>query len=33
LNAGYIPMQAFDGQQMFLLQAIRSYRGALSFVF
>jgi hypothetical protein len=33
LNAGYIPMQTFDGQQMFLLQAIRSYRGALSFVF
>jgi hypothetical protein len=33
MNAGYIPIQAFDGQQMFLLQAIRSYRGALSFVF
>lgn len=33
LNAGYIPIQAFDGQQMFLLQAVRSYRGALSFVF
>jgi hypothetical protein len=33
LNAGYIPLQSFDGQQMFLLQAIRSYRGALSFVF
>jgi hypothetical protein len=33
LNAGYIPIQTFDGQQMFLLQAIRSYRGALSFVF
>jgi hypothetical protein len=33
LNAGYIPMQTYDGQQMFLLQAFRSYRGALSFVF
>jgi hypothetical protein len=33
LNAGYIPIQTFDGQQMYLLQAIRSYRGALSFVF
>jgi hypothetical protein len=33
LNAGYIPIQASDGQQMFLLQAIRSYRGALNFIF
>jgi hypothetical protein len=33
LGAGYIPMGTFDGQQMALLQAIRSYRGALSFVF
>jgi hypothetical protein len=33
LNAGYIPIQTFDGQQIYLLQAIRSYRGALSFVF
>lgn len=33
MKAGYIPIQTFDGQQMYLLQAIRSYRGALSFVF
>jgi hypothetical protein len=33
LKAGYIPIQAFDGQQMYLLQAVRSYRGALSFIF
>jgi Carboxypeptidase regulatory-like domain len=33
LKAGYIPIQSADGQSMFLLQAIRSYRGALSFVF
>lgn len=33
LNAGYIPIQTYDAQQMFLLQAVRSYRGALSFVF
>ncbi len=33
LKAGYVPVQSFDGQRMYLLQAIRSYRGALSFVF
>ncbi len=33
LKAGYIPVQTFDGQQIFLLPAVRSYRGALSFVF
>ncbi len=33
LKAGYVPLQSFDGQRMYLLQAIRSYRGALSFVF
>ena len=33
LKAGYIPIQSLDGQRMYLLQAIRSYRGALSFVF
>jgi hypothetical protein len=33
LKAGYVPIQTYDGQQMYLLQAIRSYRGALSFVF
>ncbi len=33
LRAGYIPLQIIDGQQMYLLQAIRSYRGALSFIF
>ena len=33
LKAGYIPIQTFDGGQMYLLQAIRSYRGALSFIF
>ena len=33
LKAGYVPIQTYDGQQMYLLQAIRSYRGALSFIF
>ena len=33
LKAGYVPVQTHDGQQMYLLQAIRSYRGALSFIF
>ena len=33
LKAGYVPIQTHDGQQMYLLQAIRSYRGALSFIF
>jgi hypothetical protein len=33
LKAGYVPIQTYDGQQMYLLQAIRTYRGALSFIF
>ena len=33
LRAGYVPIQTFDGQQIYLLPAVRSYRGALSFVF
>ena len=33
LRAGYFPIHSLDGQQMYLLQAIRCYRGALSFVF
>ena len=33
LKAGYVPIPTADGRQMYLLQAIRSYRGALSFIF
>ena len=33
LKTGYVPIQTYDGQQMYLLQALRSYRGALSFIF
>jgi len=33
LRSGYLPIQTHDGQTMYLLQAVRSYRGALSFVF
>ena len=33
LKAGYVPIPTLDGRQMYLLQAIRSYRGALSFIF
>jgi hypothetical protein len=33
LKAGYIPIQAPDGQTLYLLQAVRSYRGSLSFIF
>jgi hypothetical protein len=33
LKSGYVPLQAADGRMMYLLQAIRSYRGALSFIF
>jgi hypothetical protein len=33
LKAGYIPIRTFDGQQLYLFQAVRSYRGALSFIF
>ena len=33
LKAGYIPVQTSDGQTLYLLQAVRSYRGSLSFIF
>lgn len=33
LKAGYIPVQTPDGQTLYLLQAVRSYRGSLSFIF
>lgn len=33
LKTGYLPLQAYDGQTMYLLQAVRSYRGSLSFIF
>jgi hypothetical protein len=33
LKAGYIPIQTADGQTLYLLQAVRSYRGSLSFIF
>ena len=33
LKAGYIPIQGSDGQTIYLLQAIRAYRGSLSFIF
>lgn len=33
LRSGYVPMTSADGRALMLLQAIRSYRGALSFVF
>jgi hypothetical protein len=33
LKAGYIPIQTVDGQTLYLLQAVRSYRGSLSFIF
>ena len=33
LKAGYIPIQGPDGQTLYLLQAVRSYRGSLSFIF
>ena len=33
LKSGYISMPTLSDRRMFLLQAIRSYRGALSFVF
>ncbi len=33
LKAGYIPIQGHDGQTIYLLQAIRAYRGSLSFIF
>ena len=33
LKAGYIPIQMADGQTLYLLPAVRSYRGSLSFIF
>ena len=33
LKSGYIPLQAMDGRMIYLLQAIRSYRAALSFIY
>jgi hypothetical protein len=33
LKAGYVPIQTPDGQTLYLLQAVRSYRGSLSFIF
>ena len=33
LKDGYLPIQAHDGRLMFLLPAVRGYRGSLSFIF
>ena len=33
LKTGYAPIQTYDGRQLYLFQAIRNYRGALSFIF
>ena len=33
LKTGYVPMQAADGRMLTLLQAIRGYSGALSYIF
>ncbi len=33
LRSGYVPLQAVDGRMIYLLQAIRSYRAALSFIY
>jgi len=33
LKAGYLPIQTGDGSTLYLLPAIRSYRGSLSFIF
>ncbi len=33
LKTGYVPLQAADGRMLTLLQAIRSYSGALSYIF
>jgi hypothetical protein len=33
LKTGYVPLQAPDGRVLSLLQAIRSYSGALSYIF
>lgn len=32
-SSGYTPIQGFDGQTLYLLQAVRTYRGSLSFIF
>lgn len=33
LKAGYIPIEGTDGQTIFVMPAVRSYRGSLSFIF
>jgi hypothetical protein len=33
LKTGYTPLQTHDGRQLYLFQAIRNYRGAVSFIF
>ena len=33
LGSGYNTLTMSDGRQIYLIQAIRSYRGALSFIF
>lgn len=33
LKAGYIPIEGADGQTIYVMPAVRSYRGSLSFIF
>jgi hypothetical protein len=33
LKAGYIPIEGSDGQTIFVMPSVRSYRGSLSFIF
>ena len=33
LKAGYIPIEGVDGQTIYVMPAVRSYRGSLSFIF
>lgn len=33
LKAGYIPIEGSDGQTVFVMPSVRSYRGSLSFIF
>ena len=33
LKAGYIPIEGADGQTIFVMPSVRSYRGSLSFIF
>jgi hypothetical protein len=33
LKAGYIPIEGVDGQTIFVMPSVRSYRGSLSFIF